>query len=354
MWNIIGHERAVASLQSDISEGRAAHAYLISGPAGIGKGALASGLARALNCEAAAAERPCGHCRACERIAAGKHADVEIVTPRSLCDVTEHDHSRDSSPSLRICQVRRLERDVARTPFEGRTRVVIIDPADALTVEAANAFLKTLEEPPPSSTLILLASSPEAVLPTVRSRCRALALGPVRAATLRQALIEGQGASEAEADRLARLAEGRSGWALAALADEGLIDERLTLMRRMEALAAAPRDERLAYAEEMGERWPARRDDVLAELAAWQAWWRDVLLARVSRADLVTHQELADAIAVAAEKYTPLVIVDALEAVRKAVRQLEENANARLALEVLMLSLPLATRPTAATIEENT
>lgn len=354
MWNIIGHERAVAALQRDITTDRAAHAYLISGPAGIGKGTLASDLARALNCEAPATERPCDHCRACERIAAGKHADVEIVTPRSLCDVSEHDHSRDSSPSLRICQIRRVERDVARPPFEGRTRVVIIDPADALTVEASNAFLKTLEEPPPNSTLILLAGNPEALLPTVRSRCRAVTLGPVRAAALREALIGHHGASEAEAERLALLAEGRSGWALSALADEGLVDERLTLMRRMEALTAAPRDERLAYAEELGERWPARREEVLGELAAWQAWWRDVLLTRVGRADLVTHQEQADALTIAAEKYPPLTIVDTLETVRNTVRRLEENANARLALEVLMLSLPGAATPAAAPTREST
>src|SRR3989304_6089690 len=98
---------------------------------------------------------PCGRCRSCRLIAEDKHPDVEWVGVGGVCEESEHrDHSVDGSRDIRICQIRRLERVVSRTPFEARYRVIIVDPADALTAEACNAFLKTLEEPPPSAGLV--------------------------------------------------------------------------------------------------------------------------------------------------------------------------------------------------------
>lgn len=236
-----------------------------------------------------------------------------------------------------------------RAPYEGRTRVVIIDPADALTPEAANAFLKTLEEPPPNSALILVTADAESLLPTVRSRCRSFTLGPVPTGVLRKALVERWGALDEEAERLARLAEGRTGWARNALDDEGLVAERLALIDRAESLAAAPRDERLAYAEEQSMRWPAHRQEIREELEVWQAWWRDVLVVRAGRPELAVHQERADAIRVASEKFTPVAIIDVIESIRRTIQYLDENANARLALEVLMLSMASA-HPTDAAL----
>lgn len=345
MWRCIGQDRAIAALRRDLETGRTAHAYLFTGTPRIGKATLAREFAQALNCEShpnPAQAGPCGTCRACTRIAEGRHADIEVLTSHSPCETTEHDHSRDASPALRICQVRRIERVVAQTPYEGRTRVIIVDPADALTLEAANAFLKTLEEPPPNCVLVLLAVDPEALPATVRSRCRTIALQPAPTEALRRTLVEQWGASAEEAERLSRLAQGRPGWARAALDDEGLVEERFTLLRRIESLTSAPRDERLAYAESLAERWPGRRDEVGEELETWQTWWREIMLDRAGRDDLTSHHELADAMRVAAAKFETHAIAEFIEAIRRAVRQLEANANPRLTLDVLMLSLPAA------------
>lgn len=339
-WRTIGHPRAVTSLRRDLSERGASHAYLFVGTPGIGRATLARELAQALNCETAGGDAPCGECRACERIASARHADVETLSPRSACDISEHDHTRDTTSSLRICQVRRVERTLRSAPYEGRTRVIIVDPADALTPEAANAFLKTLEEPPPNAVIILIATSAEALLPTVRSRCRTIALQAVPESALRAALVERWGASADEADKIARLAFGRPGWARAVLDDEGLLDERSTLLRKIRDVSAGPRDERLAYAEDLAARWSARRDEAREELEAWQSWWRDVLVMRAGRADLVIHEEMAEDLSLVAAEVRAVDVLDFIEAIRATIRHLEGNANARLALDVMMLGVP--------------
>src|SRR3972149_6107643 len=135
-WDIIGQERAVAVLRRAVEdEARLSHAYLFVEAGG-------------------AVSPPWGECRACRLIAEDKHPDVEWVIVGGVCEEPEHrDHSADSSRDIRICQVRRLERVVSRTTVDARYRVIIVDPADAMTVEAANAFLKTLEEPARSAGL---------------------------------------------------------------------------------------------------------------------------------------------------------------------------------------------------------
>jgi DNA polymerase III gamma/tau subunit len=125
MWQVVGHEQVLAALGGELRDGRAAHAYLFSGLPQVGKATLALELAQALNCDEGVAGVPCGVCRHCERIAGSLHADVERLTPRSPCDVSEHDHAREGVASLRICQVRRIEHLFAQSPFEGRARVVM-------------------------------------------------------------------------------------------------------------------------------------------------------------------------------------------------------------------------------------
>src|SRR3990172_2946043 len=195
-WDLIGNEQAVAALRRALETGAVAHAYLFAGPVQAGKATLALKLAQALNCRGGSvtagavtyegAHEPCGEC----------------------------DQRRDIS----VDQVREVERAVALNPFEGRSRVIIIDPAHALSREAQNAFLKTLEEPPPRVVFILVTDSESALLPTIRSRCRRLAFRPLPAAAVREALLA-RGVGQEQAELLARLARGRTGWALAMAAD---------------------------------------------------------------------------------------------------------------------------------------
>src|SRR6185369_9354370 len=154
MWSIIGHTTQLAALDRAIASGAPAHAWLFAGPEGLGKHATALEFAAALNC--LAEDKPCGECRPCRSTLESKHTDVEIVAPGGICDEPDHrDHS--DSRMVRICQVRRLEKLLSLAPYAGGRRVAIVDAADTLQAEAANAFLKTLEEPPGHSVIILLA-----------------------------------------------------------------------------------------------------------------------------------------------------------------------------------------------------
>ncbi len=237
--------------------------------------------------------------------------------------------------------MRRLKRIASRAPFEGRYRVAIIDPADALNVESSNALLKTLEEPVPSLVLILVTSREEALLPTVRSRCRLVPFGTMPPEAVAKALQETWEVPPEDAALLARQSGGRLGWAVTAWEDETFLPAREAVLEDAYRLTAAGRDERFAYANELGHRFSRDRENVLNVLELWQEWWRDVLLAASGRPETVVNASSLDRLALIAGKYSVDDIVSFLTALRKTRAYLMDNVNAQLALEVLLLQLPV-------------
>src|SRR6266540_3802651 len=186
----IGNARVLGAVQRALAGPSPPHAWLFVGPEGVGKATLARWLAQVVNCEPVVSGpstppetvRPCGVCSQCQRIARGIHADVVTVAIPPPEDGVQH-------KDISVDQIRDVERAVALAPFEGRTRVVIIDPAERLSEEAQNAFLKTLEEPPPNAIFVLIATPGDALLPTVRSRCALIEFGLVSTADIEQALL---------------------------------------------------------------------------------------------------------------------------------------------------------------------
>jgi DNA polymerase-3 subunit delta' len=217
-WRSIrGHDRAVETLRRALARGRLPHAFLFVGPEGIGKRSFAETLAQALLCERRpeADLDPCGECPACLQVAAGTHPDVHRVARAE----DKHD--------LSIKQIRDLCLDLGLKPASGRRKVAIVDDADDLNDEAANAFLKTLEEPPPGSVLILVGTSPESQLDTIVSRCRVVRFDPLPEAELARILLDQHVTDDpAEAARLAHLADGSVARA------RGLADATLDAFRR--------------------------------------------------------------------------------------------------------------------------
>ncbi|MYA62998.1 MAG: AAA family ATPase [Dehalococcoidia bacterium] len=167
MWQTFGHEKAIRTLSRSLEAGRIAHSYLITGPAKIGKTTLALDIARAVNCSSGGT--PCATCRQCQRITSALHPDVRIIG-------LEAARSGRLRTQISIEQVREIQRDASLLPYEGRNRVFIFESAEKLSGEAANSLLKTLEEPPDNVIIILVASDLNAVLPTLISRCRSIAL----------------------------------------------------------------------------------------------------------------------------------------------------------------------------------
>ncbi|MCH7998274.1 MAG: DNA polymerase III subunit delta', partial [Chloroflexi bacterium] len=258
-WGLIGQERAQSALERGLANGRAAHAYLFVGPERVGKHTLALKLAQALNCEDD--ERPCGECNTCRRIAGGIHADVQTVV------VEEAEDDESVRKGIHVSQIREIERATALKPFEGLTRVVIIDPAEEMNAAAQNAFLKTLEEPPPQVVFVLVAVDESRLLPTIRSRCRRLELRLPTLADVEAALLE-RGVEGERARLLARLSRGRIGWALEMADDASLLERREESLAQARALGSMGVADRLALAERLAGGYRRDPEGLLAELGA--------------------------------------------------------------------------------------
>jgi DNA polymerase-3 subunit delta' len=320
-WQIIGHDWAVAFLQQSLATGRVAHAYLFTGPPQIGKRKLALGLAQALNCTGS--QPPCGQCSSCLSLVKGTHPDVRVI------------EGEGAGGSIKIDQVRALQREAVLSPYKGRYRVYILRRMDLASLEAANSLLKILEEPPEHVVLILTAVQPESLPATVVSRCQRLDLRPV-ARQILESVLRDRGIADPQARLLVRLSGGRVGWALDASKEEAVLNQRQRDLAQMIQLLAATRVERLDFAWETSRNPDASR--ALIEL--WIVWWRDLLLMHNEGQSHVINVDRSDELDWMASQSTMPQVRLALNALQSAAAQLEANVNARLAWEGLLLNLP--------------
>jgi DNA polymerase III subunit delta' len=317
VWQIIGHEWATELLQRAVSTQHIAHAYLFSGPSHTGKTHLALELAAALNCIGDAP--PCGLCEACSRTRQGTHPDVMLIEPEG--------------GKIRIDQMRALQHDLALSPYKGRWRICIITDFQYATVEAANALLKTLEEPPARVVLILTAMDASSLLPTIVSRCQVLPLRAVPIQQIERALVERWHEREDVARLLARLSAGHIGWAIHATETPAVLADRRQQIEKLLALSRQGRAGKIHAAEQLG-----RRDDLPDQLRLWQTWWRDVMLAAAGCEDMVVNLDHLEGVRAQAHQITLARAEAAVRSVESALQQIEQNVNPRLALEVLFLS----------------
>lgn len=334
MWQVIGQTKAVELLRRSLDNGRLAHAYLFVGRPHVGKTTLAINLAQALNCEQGV--QPCGQCRSCLRIAAGNHADVQVIRRSADANPGEAITKKE----IGIAQIRELQRAASLQPYEGRQRVFIIDGAEYLNEESANCLLKTLEEPPPKVLFILLTVNEGRLLPTIVSRCQRVELSPLPAPVIEQALIEQWQTAPEKARVLSRLCHGGIGWAISASLDESLLQEHSQRLAELIALTAGTLDQRFAFAAKLATQFNKSRDSVEEMLGLWLEWWRDVLLVKEECAHFATNVDQEVTLHQYAQRYSLTEIRGFIEAIRAALQQLDQNANPRLVLEVLMLSIP--------------
>jgi DNA polymerase-3 subunit delta' len=320
-WQIIGHDGAVELLRRGLAADRVAHAYLFSGPPQVGKTKLALTLAQALNCTQP--ESPCGQCDSCRKIASHTHPDVRRIV------------GEGAGETIKIDQVRALQREAVLAPYEGRYRVYILRRTDLATTEAANSLLKTLEEPPEHVVLGLTAVHVEALPATVVSRCQRLDLRPVPAHLIEAALRD-RGLPAPRAQLVARLSTGRVGWALQVGQDHEILHQRQQDLEKMIELLSADRVERLDFA------WKASRDPGASRqlIELWTGWWRDLLLLCGQARDYVVNVDRSDELVSRASQSSLPQAWAAVRALQATAAQLDAHVNARLALEGLLLQLP--------------
>lgn len=326
-WGVIGHGRVVTALATAVARNAPSHAYLLSGPARVGKSTIARRLSQALLCERPLPERPCGQCSTCRRVEHGSHPDVDIW---SLARQVAEGGKDARATGLSIETARKIGASIWLRPFEGRWRMVIVEDAETLTVPAQQALLKTLEEPTGFTVFVLLSVDPDALLETIRSRCVELALQLVSEAVIAAGLRE-RGVDNA--DSLAALARGRPGWALAAAEDHQLAaDERERLRLAEQWVRSSPLD-RQVRAYTTGDRFTKDRVGVIDEVQATELVWRRLLLAA---AGMSTNGN-------GSHNQVPVSLSDALTALRATrlgVSDLRANVRPRLALQAMVSSWP--------------
>jgi DNA polymerase-3 subunit delta' len=316
--DIRGHERAIGFLRRGWKARRLAHAFVFTGPAGIGKGLVARALALGLHCDTAPFDA-CGSCAACRTITAGTHPDVRVVAGPA-------EDRRDIS----IEQVRDLQRELGFRSLSPHPKIGIIDDAHLLTLQAQNALLKTLEEPNGESVLILVAVQASALAPTILSRCQRLAFSPLPTADV-VAILAGHGRTRDEAAALAGYATGSPGRAL-------LLDPEFFGRRRRELLGALAglRGASFKKLADFAQTLAGEDKDPAAVLALIASWHRDALRRAVLGADAeLQNADLADALG------TPRIgpSLRNLESTYATIRAIRQNANRNLTLIQMLMRL---------------
>jgi DNA polymerase-3 subunit delta' len=325
MWQVIGQDKILSLLGYSLKTNAIAHAYLVVGPRHVGKGTLAFNLAQALNCDSP--ETPCGQCRSCQRILEGKHADV---TPLGL----------DSKTEIGIDDIRGLQRLANLPPYEGKYKVFIIDDAEYLSTEAANSLLKILEEPPQRVVWLLLAAEEEHLLPTIISRCQRLELKPVPSEQVQETLVSSYNIEVNRAKLLAQLCRGRFGWALSALANDDILEQRSQRIDRLVSLSTANLGHRFAYAQELASQFSQNRRAGAEIIETWLDWWRDLMLIKGDCHEAIVNIDYEKALEEQVRGLSLSDIKGFLSSLCLLQEEISKNVNPRLALERLMLNLP--------------
>ena len=333
MWQVYGQDHILRQIEQSLKQGRLAHAYLLAGPPHVGKMALALSLAQSLNCLGGPGA-PCGECVQCTRIAVGHHADVRVIGVG---------RGQENGPSRTVIGIDDVKEALHRAhlkPYEGTFGVIIFDGAESMSEEAANALLKTLEEPPPQVVMLLLTANEGALLPTIRSRCRRLLLLPMPKEQMVEKLVAAHHADPQEAEQVARLSRGCLGWAISALGDPGLLEQRRLELVRVQEACEPGLERRFGYAADLASLFSKDRESARQSLYLWLRWWRDLLLIKEGAEEYVHNTDWLTQLRLQATGLTPAQIVDFVKCLLQTLEALDSNASARLALEVLMLSLP--------------
>ncbi|MEJ2689264.1 MAG: DNA polymerase III subunit delta' [Deltaproteobacteria bacterium] len=321
---LLGQEKAKSLLLRAIKQQRLGHAYLFRGPAGVGKKRAAATFAAALNCSQGGPEDACGMCPSCLKIASGNHPDFLTV-------------AADGS-SIKIQQIRELKKTLSFPPFEAAHRVVLLADIQLMGREAANSLLKTLEEPPAQTILILTVEEADDTLATIRSRCQIVPFYPLAEAQVTEILRDKAPEVDQEtAKTIATLAEGSAGLALQ------LAGKRLIAFRRdlIGALSKLPPEqpETIRSVLQLAETAAAFKEELPRLLSFLSLWLRDLLLFNVGQPAKIINLDLVPLFEQTSKKWSPAQIMSRLDSIGKAERQLARNCNRGLVCEVLFFSL---------------
>jgi DNA polymerase-3 subunit delta' len=320
--DILGHQRPITLLQRAIRNEKVVNSYLFLGNEGIGKKAVALQFAKALNCLEGEAERgdACDHCASCKKIDSALHPDVSVIEPEGQY--------------IKVDQVRQMQRQLAYKPYEGKRRVCILTAADRMAPHIPNTLLKTLEEPPLHTVIILLANNSKFILPTILSRCQSIRFNPLPINMVSKWLMEDKSFNEAEAHLLASLSEGSPGKALE-------IQEEIRQIPREELLKDWVGLKSLSF-EKIGswvDSLPSQRENLLLMLEVAKTLLRDLVMVKILKnGQKLIHSDLLKEMEPMATNWSLSSLLKRMEILHQTTLAIRANANTNLALEAMMLS----------------
>ncbi|MBI4824023.1 MAG: AAA family ATPase [Nitrospirae bacterium] len=305
--DVKGHERQIDMLRHALKTGRVSSSYLFAGEEGIGKKLIAVNFAKALNCKNAYHDSldACDKCSSCRKIDSNIHPDFSIIGPEqgetedwAGVEKEVQGSSQKRSYEIKVSEIRRIEEEVlSLKSFEAKTKVVIVDDAHAMNLSASNAFLKSLEEPPLDSVIILITSSPNSLLETIRSRCMRINFKPLSPENSRDVIRTGRKSRSSEVvDQLVRLSMGRPGLAVS----DDLIKGRDRFMELLKAILT-PQSKALWKDRADIEQWLDTALTVLRDMAVFKI---------TASVDALINRDMAEAIKNLCSKTDTVVIIE--------------------------------------------
>jgi DNA polymerase III subunit delta' len=346
-WNMIGHQWAVDLFIDQIKINQngfdnISHAYLFTGPQGIGRRTLALRFAQALNCPSPISPGiPCRKCRTCRQIEEMRHPDINVI------------QSEKSGSMLKVDQIRDLQHNLALAPYESHYRMPLILRFEEAHPSAANALLKSLEEPPPHVILCLTANSAEDLLPTIVSRCQVIRLRPLRWDEVQTGLVDKYSIPADQAETVSRLSNGRPGFGLRMIQESDWFDNRKHWLDKQIELIISQRSEQFSYVESIADfrnKSQEQKNEMSANLRdillIWLSFWRDVMLCAASPENQiisVINLDYHHYLHVLAQKIGLHEAWRMVNNIERTIERLDRNVNARMAVELLLLDLPRLT-----------
>ena len=312
--DIRGNDAVISFLKESSGAGRVANAYIFSGPGGIGKKLSALAFAKAVNCLSPNEGLSCDRCPSCKKIDSSNHPDVFVVTPEK------------KGATTKIDDIRVVIKDNGLKPYEAKVKVYIIDEADSLTEEAANALLKTLEEPSAASMLILITERSSRLLPTIRSRCQIVNFFPLDTAIVEEILTASHNIDGVKARALSRISCGSPGKALE-LEDNDFFDKREKIIKALSSDTFSGLD---------FDKTP--RPDLRAVLDIMLTWYRDILVMKAGDGRLV-NVDKKELISIEAGRIGFAKLDNILKRIMLTQAYLDQSANPKLAIAALGLAL---------------
>lgn len=321
--DVVGHKDIINYIRSAVTENKVSHAYILNGERGSGKKMLASLFATTLLCEKQGPD-PCNECHSCRQAESGNHPDIIRVT-----------HEKPNTISVEDIR-RQVNEDIQIRPYQGPYKIYIIAEADLMTVQAQNALLKTIEEPPAYAVILLLAENAEALLPTITSRCVMLKLRNIRDTLIRKYLMETMHVPDYKADMCTAFAQGNMGRAIMLASSDHFNEIREEAVQLLKYINEMDISE-ITKAIRKINTYKLEINDYLDII---MIWYRDVLLYKATKdMDKVVFKDQITYIQERAKKSSYEGIELILESLEKAKTRLRANVSFDLVMELLLLTI---------------